>query len=260
MPAVCEVRGEIYMTKAALPRAQRAAEGGGRDRSSPIRAIRPRARCARRTRASPPRARSHFFAYAWGEMSEMPADTQSGMIKWFEACGFDINPLTEDLPFGRGTARVPPRDRNAARRSSTTTSTASSTRSIGSTGRSGSASSRAYPRWAIAHKFPAEKATTVVRDIEIQVGRTGALTPVAKLEPVTVGGVIVQNATLHNEDYIRGIGQRRSPARWPRHSHRRHRHDPARRRRDPAGAGRRPGQAAEERQALSFPERNARAR
>jgi DNA ligase (NAD+) len=146
-----------------------------------------------------------FFAYAWGEMSEMPERTQSAMIKWFEACGFKTNPLTK-------TCRSA--DDLIAFHADIGNERASLDYDIDGVvykidridwqERLGFVSRT--PRWAIAHKFPAERATTVLRDIEIQVGRTGALTPVGKLEPVGVGGVIVQNVTLHNEDYIKGIG------------------------------------------------------
>ncbi len=115
------------------------------------------------------------------------------------------------------------------------------------------------PRWAIAHKFAAERATTISRDIEIQVGRTGALTPVAKLEPVTVGGVVVQNASLHNEDYIKGIGNDGNPIRGGTDIRIGDTViDPARRRCDPADRRGRAGEAAEERQALRISRPNAR--
>src|SRR5579875_2382496 len=146
-----------------------------------------------------------FFAYAWGEMSTMPADTQSGMARWFAACGFKTNPLTrlcysveELLAFHREI------EESRAKLDYDIDGVVYKVDRIDWQERLGFVSRS--PRWAIAHKFPAERAMTVLRDIEIQVGRTGALTPVGKLEPVGVGGVIVQNVTLHNEDYIRGVG------------------------------------------------------
>ena len=156
----------------------------------------------------------------------MPAPTQSGMVEWLAACGFKTNPLMQVCDSGRGAARVPPRDRerSAATLDYDIDGVVYKVDRLDWQQRLGFVSRT--PRWAIAHKFPAEKATTIVKAIDIQVGRTGALTPVARLEPVTVGGVVVSE---------RDAAQRRRD-RAPRRPHRRHRDDPARRRRDPAGA------------------------
>jgi DNA ligase (NAD+) len=200
IPAIAEVRGEVYMTKddfLALNERQKAAgaelyvnprntaAGSLRQKDAAITASRP----------------LRFFAYAWGQMSEMPAQTHSGMVKWLASCGFKTNPLSklcrsaeELLAFHHeiGLAR--------AKLDYDIDGVVYKVDRLDWQERLGFVSRS--PRWAIAHKFPAEQATTLLKDIEIQVGRTGALTPVAKLEPVGVGGVIVQNATLHNADEI----------------------------------------------------------
>ncbi|HET9715440.1 MAG TPA: NAD-dependent DNA ligase LigA [Pseudolabrys sp.] len=204
VPKICEVRGEVYMTKQAfleLNKRQKASDGQifANPRNSAAGSVRQK---DPKITASRPLG---FFGYAWGEMSEMPADTQTGMIKWFETCGFKTNPLTrvcrstdELLAFHHEI------EEKRAELDYDIDGVVYKVDRIDWQERLGSVSRS--PRWAIAHKFPAERAITVLKDIEIQVGRTGALTPVGKLEPVGVGGVIVQNVTLHNEDYIRGIG------------------------------------------------------
>jgi DNA ligase (NAD+) len=204
VPEICEVRGEVYMTKKgflALNERQKA-EG------STI-FVNPRNSAAGSLRQKDPSITASrplgFFAYAWGEMSAMPTDTQSGMISWFERCGFKTNPLTKIchsveqlIAFHRKI------EEQRARLDYDIDGVVYKVDRLDWQERLGFVSRT--PRWAIAHKFPAERAMTVLRDIEIQVGRTGSFTPVGKLEPVGVGGVIVQNVTLHNEDYIRGIG------------------------------------------------------
>jgi len=199
-PARFEVRGEIYMTHAAFEELNERQEKAGLPTY-----VNPRNTAAGSLRQLDPKVTASrplkFFGYAWGEASGLPADSQMGVARAFERWGFPVNPLMR-LSAGAEEMLAAYHDIEARRATLgyDIDGVVYKVNRLDWQDRLGFVSRS--PRWAVAHKFPAEKATTLLNDIEIQVGRTGALTPVAKLAPVTVGGVVIKNATLHNEDEI----------------------------------------------------------
>jgi DNA ligase (NAD+) len=199
-PAVLEVRGEVYMTHGNFAALNKRQEKEGKPlyanpRNSAAGSVRQLDSAITASRAL------NFFAYAWGEASALPAKSQWGMLEAFRKFGFQVNPLVrrckttdELLEFYRDI------EAKRAKLGYDIDGVVYKVDDLELQHRLGFVSRS--PRWAIAHKFAAEQAETILEGIDIQVGRTGKLAPVARLKPVTVGGVVVSNATLHNEDEI----------------------------------------------------------
>ncbi len=208
IPRIVEVRGEVYMTHADFAALNAAPEG--RVFANPrnaaagsLRQLDPAVTARRPVR---------FFAYGWGDLSAPLADTQSGAVERLAAMGFVTNPLMRRCD---SVADLLDAWADIEQRRATLgydiDGVVYKVDDLALQARLGFRSTT--PRWALAHKFPAQTAWTRLDRIEIQVGRTGALSPVARLSPVTVGGVVVQNATLHNEDYIAGRDSAGAPIR-----------------------------------------------
>ena len=210
-PQRIEIRGEVYMRYAEFEALKaRSAAQGGQDY------VNPRNTAAGSLRQKDPSVTASrnldFFAYAWGFASEEPAPTQYEAVRRFADWGFKINPL---MVKASSVAELLAQYRSIEERRSSLgydiDGVVYKVDRLDLQKRWGTVTGE--PRWAIAHKFPAERATTILNRIDIQVGRTGTLAPVARLAPVTVGGVVVENATLHNEDYIKGFDSFGQPIR-----------------------------------------------
>ncbi len=214
IPALMDIRGEVYMSHAdfAALNARNAAKAD-KTFANPRNAA---AGSLRQLDASITASRPlRFFAYAWGALSDQLAKTQFGSIARLAEFGFQTNPLTTLCD---GPDAMLDHYRQIESQRATLgydiDGVVYKVDDLALQSRLGFRSNT--PRWAVAHKFPAELAWTRLEAVDIQVGRTGALSPVARLKPVTVGGVVVSNATLHNEDYIQGRDSRGNPIRQGR--------------------------------------------
>ncbi len=205
-PDLLEVRGEVYMSHADfIDLNERQEKSGGKTFANPRNAA---AGSLRQLDADITRARPlRYFAYGWGAHSEPLAETQIAAIERLAELGFQTNPMTTLCEGPQAMLSVYRRiEEQRATLGYDIDGVVYKVDDLALQRRLGFRSTT--PRWAIAHKFPAELAWTRLEAIDIQVGRTGALSPVARLTPVTVGGVVVSNATLHNEDYIAGRDSR----------------------------------------------------
>ncbi|MDX8467588.1 NAD-dependent DNA ligase LigA [Mesorhizobium sp. VK23B] len=210
-PEVIEIRGEVYMTYAEFEALkQRSAAVGGQDY------VNPRNTAAGSLRQKDPAVTASrnlkFFAYAWGYTTADPAPTQYGSVQKFAEWGFRVSPLmVRAKSIDELIAHYHQIEEQRSSLGYDIDGVVYKVDQLELQRRWGFVTGE--PRWAVAHKFPAEQAMTTVQKIDIQVGRTGTLAPVARLAPVTVGGVVVENVTLHNEDYIKGFDSNGQPIR-----------------------------------------------